>query len=94
MIKVIIERKIALGLEPNYHEAIRSTFKVVLDAPGYVSSESLADVHQPKHKVIITKWTSLAAWELWYACAARKTVVGEITALLEEPEKITILEAK
>ena len=40
MIKVIIERRIALGLEPNYKDAVRDTLKAVLDAPGYVSSES------------------------------------------------------
>lgn len=94
MIKVIIERKVAPGLEPNYLEAIRHTLKAVLEAPGYISSESLTDVHHGNHRVIITNWTSISAWEQWQSSDARKQVVGEIAPVLEEPEKITILEAR
>lgn len=94
MIKVIIERKIADGLEPNYQEAIRHTLKAVLDAPGYISSESLTDVHHPSHRVIITNWTSIAAWEQWHSSEARQRVIGEIAPVLEDSEKITVLEAR
>lgn len=94
MIKVIIERTIADGLEPNYHEAIRHTLKAVLDAPGYISSESLTDAHHPSHRVIITNWTSIAAWEQWHSSDARQQVIGEIAPILEGPEKVTILEAR
>ena len=94
MIKVIIERKVALGMEPNYLEAIRHTLKAVLEAPGYISSESLTDVHQAKHRVIITNWTSISAWEKWKSSEERQRVLGEITPVLEEPEKITVLEAR
>lgn len=93
MIKVIIERRIALGLEPNYKDAVRDTLKAVLDAPGYVSSESLTDANRKNHKVIITKWTSLAAWDVWHSSDERKAAIASIAPLLEEPEKITILEA-
>lgn len=93
MIKVIIERTVAPDLEPNYKDTILSTLKAVLEAPGYVSSESLTDLHNSKHKVIITKWTSLAAWEAWHRSEARKTAVSSISLLLEEPEKITVLGA-
>lgn len=92
MIKVIIERNIALGLEQNYQEEIRSTLKNVLDAPGYISSESLIDVNKTKHKFIIIRWTSLAAWEKWHASEARKSAIAAITPLLEEPEKIIVLQ--
>lgn len=92
MIKVIIERNIALGLEQNYQEAIRSTLKTVLDAPGYVSSESLTDVNKTKHKFIITRWVSLPDWNKWLASDDRKAAVAAIIPLLEEPEKITVLE--
>jgi antibiotic biosynthesis monooxygenase (ABM) superfamily enzyme len=94
MIKVIIERKIALGLEANYQDAIKATLKDALDAPGYISSESLTDINQPKHKILITKWSSVKAWQQWYSSEPRKSVVSAIQAVLEEPEKITLFEAK
>jgi antibiotic biosynthesis monooxygenase (ABM) superfamily enzyme len=93
MIKVIIERTIALGLEPNYKEAVRDTLRAVLDAPGYISSESLNNVSKKKHKVIITRWVSLSAWDAWHASDERKMAISSISPLLEEPEKITVLEA-
>jgi antibiotic biosynthesis monooxygenase (ABM) superfamily enzyme len=94
MIKVIIERKIAPGLDLNYQAAIKATLKDVLDAPGYISSESLSDINRPKHKMLITKWTSVKAWEDWHKSEQRNSVVSAISLVLEEPEKITLYQAK
>lgn len=93
MIKVIIERNIAEGLEPNYQDMIRSTLKAALDAPGYISSESLTDVNKPSHKFIIIRWSTLAAWDMWFSSESRKEAIATITPLLQEPEKITVLES-
>ena len=93
MIKVIIERNIADGLEPNYQDAIRSTLKAALDAPGYISSESLTDVNKPNHKFIIIRWSTLAAWEMWHGSEARKVAISAIAPLLKESEKFTVLES-
>jgi antibiotic biosynthesis monooxygenase (ABM) superfamily enzyme len=94
MIKVIIERNIADDLEGNYKEAIRSTLKTVLEAPGYISSESLTDIKRISHKLIITNWTTLKDWEIWYSSVERKHAIGEIAAILEGTEKITITEVR
>jgi antibiotic biosynthesis monooxygenase (ABM) superfamily enzyme len=94
MIKVIIERKIAPGLESNYLAAIKATLKDVLDAPGYISSESLSDINRPTHKMLITKWTSVKAWEDWHNSEQRTSVVSAILLVLDEPEKITLYQAK
>jgi len=94
MIKVIIERKIAPGLESNYLAAIKATLKDVLDAPGYISSESLSDINRPTHKMLITKWTSVKACEDWHNSEQRTSVVSAILLVLDEPEKITLYQAK
>lgn len=93
MIKVFIERIIAEGLESHYEHAVRKTLKAVLDSPGYLSSESLTDLKNPRHRIIVTNWTSVKAWERWYHSAARKDVNTEIAAILSGDEKITITEA-
>ena len=92
MIKVFIERVIADGLEQNYKEAIRSTLKAVLEAPGYISGESLTDVNRPNHKFIVTNWTSVQAWKKWSTSTARLNVINEILPILQTKEKITVLE--
>ncbi|MEY8206092.1 MAG: antibiotic biosynthesis monooxygenase [Bermanella sp.] len=94
MIKVIIERNIADGLEGNYKGAIRSTLTSVLAAPGYISSESLTDIKQPNHKLIITNWTTLKDWQVWFASVERKHAIAEIAAILQGSEKITITEVR
>ncbi len=94
MIKVIIEREIADGLEPNYKEAIRATLQAVLEAPGYISSESLTDVTRDNHKLIITNWISIQAWNHWHASLERKQAISEIAAILHGTEKITVTEIR
>lgn len=94
MIRVFIERVIAEGLDKNYEEAIRHTLKTVLEAPGYISGESLTDVHQPNHRIIITNWTSVQAWEQWYKSSERREALNAITPILQTEEKITVLEPR
>lgn len=91
MIKVIIERIVAQGLEKNYHQAIKQALHNALDAPGYISGESFTDVNQSSHRVIIVNWTSIAAWEKWLQSSPRAEAVADITPLLEGEEKITVL---
>ena len=94
MIKVIIERNIAEGLELNYLSAIRTTLKAVLEAPGYISSESLTDIYRPNHRLIVTNWTSVQAWEKWQSSLERKNALTDITPILDGPEKITVAEIR
>ena len=43
MIKVIIERKIAQGMESTYDATIKSTLRAILEAPGYMSGANFKD---------------------------------------------------
>lgn len=94
MIKVIIERNIAEGLELNYSDAIRTTLKAVLEAPGYISSQSLTDIHRPNHRLIVINWTSVQAWEKWQSSDERKVALANITPILDGDEKITVAEIR
>jgi heme-degrading monooxygenase HmoA len=61
-------------------------------APGCISGESLKDRDRPNRRIVMSKWESLEDWENWFRSDARKTVVSEITPMLEDREKITMLE--
>jgi len=47
MIRVIIEREIAEGLEEFYEAAIANLLDVMTNAHGYVSGESSVEIHRP-----------------------------------------------
>ena len=92
MIRVLIERKIAEGLEHYYDCTVKRTVSQVVRAPGCIAGESLKDTNEPRRRIIMSKWESLAAWENWLHSIERKSVVAELAPLLEGTERITMLE--
>jgi len=93
MIKVIIERVIADGMESTYENAVKATLRAILEADGYISGASYKDATNHNHRVIITNWQSVEAWNQWSHSKARQDVIGSIQPILEQQEKITILTA-
>jgi len=93
MIKVIIERKIAADMDSTYEAAIKNTLRAILEAPGYVSGASYKDVKDESHRLIITNWSSVEAWQRWAKSPERANVIAAIQPILKEQEKITILTA-
>lgn len=93
MIKVIIERKIAQDMESTYDEAIKDTLRAILEAPGYLSGANFKDASDDKHRVIITNWSSLIAWQKWQGSEERRQVIAAIQPILTTSEKITVLTA-
>jgi heme-degrading monooxygenase HmoA len=93
MIKVIIERKIAHGMESTYDATIKNTLRAILEAPGYMSGANFKDAEDDNHRVIITNWRSLPAWKEWRDSDDRRNVIAAIQPILETPEKITVLTA-
>jgi len=93
MIKVIIEREIAQGMDFTYDKAIKDTLRAILEAPGYISGANFKDASNDKHRVIITNWTNLIAWQKWQASDERRKVIAAIQPILTTAEKITVLTA-
>ena len=93
MIKVIIERVVAEGLESHYENAIGNLLNVMTNAPGYISGESLIDVHAQNHYVVIARWSSENAWMNWFHSEERKRVLLIIAPFLQTEEKCTLLKS-
>lgn len=91
MIRVIIEREIAEGLEQFYENAIAQLLEVMITAPGYVSGESLVDIHQPNRYVVITRWISEDAWNRWCRSPERQKMLSAVGPFLLTEEKFTLL---
>lgn len=93
MIKVLIDRQIADGMDSTYEAAIKETLRAILEAPGYISGASYKDVKDPDHRIIITNWASAEAWQIWATSDARRNVTAAIQPILMREERITILSA-
>ncbi len=92
MIRVLIERNIAEGLEHYYDRTIKRTVSTVVQAPGCISGESLKDTNNCNRRIVMSKWESKEDWDQWFRSDARRQVISEITPMLEGTEKITMLE--
>ena len=91
MIRVIIEREIAEGLEQYYQSAIADLLDVMAGAPGYLSGESLVEIHRPNHYVVITRWSSEKAWNSWFHSPRRQELLSAIRPFLQQDEKFILL---
>ncbi len=91
MIRVIIERQIAEGLERFYESEITRLLEIVRDAPGYLSGESLVEIHHPNHYLVLTRWASEDAWNRWFHSEQRQELVNAIRPFLLDDEKFTLL---
>ena len=91
MIRVIIEREIAEGLEEFYEAAIANLLGVMSNAAGYQSGESLVDIRKPNRYIVVTRWTDEAAWDRWYASSERQQMLDAISPFLLNEEKFTLL---
>ena len=91
MIKVIIERQVAEGLESHYEKAVGELLSVMTSAPGYISGESLIDAKLSNHYGVIAKWTTESAWSQWFHSDERKRRMTVLAPFLQTDEKFTLL---
>lgn len=91
MIKVIIERVVAEGLEIPYERAVEELLTVMTRASGYISGESLVDVRRPNHYIVVARWSDQSSWEKWFYSEDRKELLAAIAPFLQTDEKFTVL---
>ncbi len=92
MIRVIIERSIAESLEANYEDTAKQTLQKAIRSPGFISGESLKDITNTRHRVILCNWRSLQDWQAWQQSHERKEMMDKLNLMLEKEEKVTVLE--
>ena len=91
MIRVIIEREIAEGLERFYETAIADLLDILAREPGYLSGESLVELHHPNRYMVVTRWSSEQAWNRWFHSSRRQELANEIRPFLLNDEKFTLV---
>ncbi|MCL6271023.1 antibiotic biosynthesis monooxygenase [Sansalvadorimonas sp. 2012CJ34-2] len=91
MIKVIIDRLIAEGLEQHYDQSLRDTVSLIENTPGFLGSETLRDIENSSHRVTVSLWDNLQCWSQWASSDNRRKLHSHIDPLLDHEEQITIL---
>lgn len=92
MVRVLIERTLSEAMEREFHEALRTARQSAMTFPGYISGETLRDVANPCHHVVISTWRSAQDWENWVHSEERQRLLAAITPCLDEPEVYKVLE--
>ncbi len=92
MIKVLIERTVAEGLEANYEQTVVELLDHAEKSPGYLGGESYKDAQHANHYIVMSAWESINAWQLWLRSSQRMEMLNKINVFLKEPENFTILE--
>jgi len=94
MIRVIIDRYIAETLEKNYEDAALEVLAASVKAPGFISGESLSDIENSRHHVILCKWLSKLDWDKWFESSERKEAMSKLSLMLEREEHVTLLDSR
>lgn len=92
MIRVLIERRLAEGVEEDLQRAMREMRREAIHVPGYLSGETLRSIADPNRYVIISSWRSKQEWEAWSRSETRKRIEARIAPLLAEPERLMVFE--
>ena len=92
MIRVLIERWLPGGGDKAIEKMMGDLRREAIRTPGYVSGETLRDVADPHHFMIISTWRTRDEWETWAASEKRHAIDDQIRLMLDEPEKVIVLE--
>jgi quinol monooxygenase YgiN len=92
MIRVLIERRLSPGTAETFAALMREMRRDAVQARGYISGETLRDVDDPHHSVIVSTWRSQPDWDAWAVSPARQRARQRIAPLLAQPERVTVLE--
>lgn len=93
MIRVVIERKLKKGVEETLQAHLRELRREAIRQPGYVSGETLRDLADPMHFLILSTWRTHDEWRAWAASPQRREIEATINTMLVAPEKVTVFEA-
>lgn len=92
MIKIMIERQVAVDLEKHYQQCAKSTLQTAMNSHGFLSGESLQDHNDPNHRIIFATYRTLNDWLQWHQSKQRQEIMDQLRPMLVDDEKITIME--
>ena len=92
MIRVLIERRTAESMDLPYQTLMRQMRTAALHCPGFITAETLIDSTNPYHHVTLSTWRTRGEWDAWAASPERLAITAQIAPMLDEPERLIVLE--
>ncbi len=90
MIKVLLERTIRGPQVGEVVRLMRQMRVLAMQRPGYISGETLHEVADPNHHLVISSWESLEHWQAWFNHPERQKLQQEVDASLGSPTIIRV----
>lgn len=89
--KVLIQRKIKPGKEPEFRRLMREVLVGAAHTKGFISGETLQSLDDPTLHVTISLWKDVSFWNQWIDSPERREKQEEYDAILVEPMKVIAL---
>ena len=81
-IRVLINRECEdPGKEKELFRLVRKIRSLVLQQPGYLSSQYVKKIDHPRDILAISIWESLEDWQHWYESEDRRDIQSKIDAI-------------
>jgi heme oxygenase (mycobilin-producing) len=90
MVKVLLERTIKGKHVGEIVRLLRQMRVLAMQQPGYISGETLHEVDNPNHYLVISTWETLEHCQAWYDSPERRKLQAEIDSYLESPTQMRI----
>ncbi len=85
IVKVIIKRVVAEGMEKNFFSQLKALRFSAMDQKGYISGETLICAENTNKVVVISKWETLVDWNNWKNNLERKKIDAKLKELMTKP---------
>jgi heme-degrading monooxygenase HmoA len=89
--KVLIERHMKEGKEPELFELIKELRARAARHRGYLSGDILQGEEDKSLLIVVCNWTSTKEWNDWAKQPERREILAQMEPLLSAPTKITTL---
>ena len=89
-VRIIIDRKVKKGKEPEFAEILRELRAKAISSKGYISGETLRAQDDPHNYIVITTWQNVEDWKTWEKNPARKKIHVQIEKLMARPTRTKV----
>jgi len=89
-VRIIIDRKVKKGKEPNFAKMLRELRAKAIPSKGYISGETLRAQDDPHNYIVITTWQTVEDWKTWEKNPDRKKIHAKIEKLMARPTKTKV----
>ncbi len=89
-VKVIIDRKVKKGKEPEFYELLKQLRSKAISVKGYISGETLRASSDRQNYIVVGTWQSIDDWKTWEKNSERKKIQERVERIMMRPTKTKI----